>query len=74
MRAPLSFLRGGSMASMKIVSLLDNEIKTARQVMIRDFETSLQEVRSNINELQRAAYQLRVDVDALLAETVQENA
>jgi hypothetical protein len=74
MRAPLSFLRGGSMASMKIVSLLDSEIKTARQVMIRDFETSLQEVRSNINELQRAAYQLRVDVDALLAETVQENA
>jgi hypothetical protein len=62
------------MASMKIVSLLDSEIKTARQVMIRDFETSLQEVRSNINELQRAAYQLRVDVDALLAETVQENA
>ena len=74
MRAPLSFLRGSCMASMKIVSLLDNEIKTARQVMIRDFETSLQEVRSNINELQRAAYQLRVDVDALLAETVQENA
>ena len=74
MRAPLSFLRGGSMASMKIVSLLDSEIKTARQVMIRDFETSLQEVRSNINELQRAAHQLRVDVDALLAETVQEHA
>ena len=46
------------MASMKIVSLLDSEIKTARQVMIRDFETSLQEVRSNINELQRAAHQL----------------
>ena len=66
MRAPLSFLRGGCMASMKIVSLLDSEIKTARQVMIRDFETSLQEVRSNINELQRAAYQLRVDVDRLL--------
>jgi len=62
------------MASMKIVSLLDSEIKTARQVMIRDFETSLQEVRSNINELQRAAYQLRVDVDRLLAETVQEHA
>ena len=59
---------------MKIVSLLDSEIKTARQVMIRDFETSLQEVRSNINELQRAAYQLRVDVDRLLAETVQEHA
>ena len=56
------------MASMKIVSLLDNEIKTARQVMIRDFETSLQEVRSNINELQRAAHQLRVDVDRLLQE------
>jgi len=36
--------------------------------MIRDFETSLQEVRSNINELQRAAYQLRVDVDRLLQE------
>jgi predicted component of type VI protein secretion system len=54
------------MASMKIVSLLDSEIKTARQVMIRDFETSLQEVRSNINELQRAAHQLRVDVDALM--------
>ena len=62
------------MASMKIVSLLDSEIKTARQVMIRDFETSLREVRSNINELQRAAHQLRVDVDALLAETVQEHA
>ena len=58
------------MASMKIVSLLDSEIKTARQVMIRDFETSLQEVRSNINELQRAAYQLRVDVDRLLQEGV----
>ena len=54
------------MASMKIVSLLDSEIKTARQVTIRDFETSLQEVRSNINELQRAARQLRVDVDALM--------
>jgi len=54
------------MASMKIVSLLDSEIKTARQVMIRDFETSLQEVRSNINELQRAAHQLRVDVDRLM--------
>jgi archaellum component FlaC len=58
------------MASMKIVSLLDSEIKTARQVMIHDFETSLQEVRSNINELQRAAYQLRVDVDRLLQEGV----
>jgi hypothetical protein len=34
--------------------------------MIHDFETSLQEVRSNINELQRAAHQLRVDVDRLL--------
>jgi hypothetical protein len=34
--------------------------------MIRDFETSLQEVRSNINELQRAAHKLRVDVDALM--------
>ena len=58
------------MASMKIVSLLDGEIKTVRQVMIHDFETSLQEVRSNINELQRAAYQLRVDVDRLLQEGV----
>ena len=58
------------MASMKIVSLLDSEIKTARQVMIRDFETSLQEVRSNINELQRAAYQLRVDVDRLLQDGI----
>ena len=56
------------MASMKIVSLLDSEIKTARQVMIRDFETSLQEGRSNINELQRAAHKLRVDVDALMQE------
>jgi len=51
---------------MKIVSLLDGEIKTARQVMIRDFETSLQEVRSNINELQRATHKLREDVDALM--------
>ena len=55
---------------MKIVSLLDNEIKTARQVMIRDFETSLQEVRSNINESQRAAHQLRVDVDRLLQDGI----
>jgi archaellum component FlaC len=58
------------MASMKIVSLLDGEIKTVRQVMIHDFETSLQEVRSNINELQRAAHKLRVDVDRLLQEGV----
>jgi len=54
------------MASMKVVSLLDSEIRTARQVMIRDFEMSLQEVRHNINDLQRAAHKLREDVDALM--------
>lgn len=56
------------MAQMKVVSLLDSEIRTARQVMIQDFETSLLEVRSNINELQRAAHKLREDVDRLLQE------
>jgi hypothetical protein len=54
------------MASMKIVSLLDSEIKTARQVMIRDMEDALVQIRSELNDLQRAAHQLRVDVDALM--------
>ena len=54
------------MANMKIVSLLDSEIRTARQVMIKDFESALQEVRNNINDLQRSAHKLREDVDALM--------
>ena len=56
------------MANMKIVSLLDSEIRTARQAMIQDFESALQEVRHNINDLQRSAHKLRQDVDALMQE------
>lgn len=54
------------MANMKVVSLLDSEIRTARQVMIHDFESALIQVRSEINEIQRAAHKLREDVDRLM--------
>lgn len=62
------------MASMKIVSLLDSELKTTRESLIQNFQIALGDIRLNINELQRAAYQLRVDVDKLMSETVQEHA
>lgn len=54
------------MSNMKIVSLLDHEIRTSRDVMVADFEQALLKITNEINSVQRVAQQLRVDVDKLM--------